>query len=275
MNTDKYIFEKNLSELPKWIQREVTFKYPTRKSSKKYKYPIRKGSTGKRVKRVAEWLNLHDCKTPIRSYFSETTKTAVKKFQRKNSLDDSGVVDEETFNALVKPMRDVLRQRLNSSVSPQTALVEYARAHLESHPMEVGGSNRGPWVRLYMQGYEGSRAYWCAGFVTFLLEQATQSLGIEMPIEGSPRCSTLASQAKRAKVFLSESEVDVNDLSEGAIFLVRKSSRRWSHTGIVTHVNEDSFNTIEGNTEDDGNREGYEVCALKREYSKKDFIIID
>ncbi|MGH8565940.1 MAG: hypothetical protein ACREXW_18380 [Gammaproteobacteria bacterium] len=32
--------------------------------------------------------------------------------------------------------------------------------------------------------------------------------------------------------------------------------------------------TIEGNTNDDGSREGYEVCARTRDYNEMDFIKI-
>jgi hypothetical protein len=32
------------------------------------------------------------------------------------------------------------------------------------------------------------------------------------------------------------------------------------HTGFVESVNGDIIHTIEGNSNDDGNREGYEVC---------------
>jgi len=35
-------------------------------------------------------------------------------------------------------------------------VVAYAEQYLEQHPREVGGQNKGPWVRLYMEGNEGS-----------------------------------------------------------------------------------------------------------------------
>ncbi|EKT4520794.1 CHAP domain-containing protein, partial [Flavobacterium psychrophilum] len=36
------------------------------------------------------------------------------------------------------------------------------------------------------------------------------------------------------------------------------------HTGIVEKVIEKTIYTIEGNTNDDGSREGYKVCRRKR-----------
>jgi peptidoglycan hydrolase-like protein with peptidoglycan-binding domain len=37
----------------------------------------------------------------------------------------------------------------------------------------------------------------------------------------------------------------------------------------------ETFRTIEGNTNDDGVREGYEVCARTRNYKKRDFVALE
>jgi hypothetical protein len=37
---------------------------------------------------------------------------------------------------------------------------------------------------------------------------------------------------------------------------------------------EEVFETIEGNTNDEGSREGYEVCHRVRGYGSKDFILV-
>jgi hypothetical protein len=54
--------------------------------------------------------------------------------------------------------------------------------------------------------------------------------------------------------------------------LVRNTPSDWTHTGIVVSTSAETFKTIEGNTNDDGSREGYEVCARTRGYSNMDFI---
>jgi hypothetical protein len=124
-----------------------------------------------------------------------------------------------------------------------------------------------------MSGQQGVPFAWCAGFVTFLLEQATQALSIGMPIAGSIRCDTLAAQAERAGIRITEDEAPAK-LTPGSIFLVRRIVGDWTHTGIVTEVHDDTFETIEGNTNDSGSREGVEVCARTRSYAGKDFILI-
>jgi hypothetical protein len=109
--------------------------------------------------------------------------------------------------------------------------------------------------------------------VTFLLEQASQSLSIGKPIAGSVSCDVLATQAERAGMRLSDEDAPAK-LTPGSIFLVRRIVGDWTHTGIVTEVHDDTFETIEGNTNDAGHREGIEVCARTRSYAGKDFILI-
>jgi hypothetical protein len=170
-------------------------------------------------------------------------------------------------------MRAVLQQRLLASVSVEAAVLEYAAAHLDAHPLEIGGQNRGPWVRLYMEGHEGTPWPWCAGFVTFVLSQAVQSLETMMPIAGSISCDTLAAQAREAGLFLPEEEAR-GSLRPGSIFLIRRTESDWTHAGLVTDVQDGVFDTIEGNTNDDGSREGFEVCARSRGFANTDFILL-
>jgi hypothetical protein len=46
------------------------------------------------------------------------------------------------------------------------------------------------------------------------------------------------------------------------------------HTGLVVRAGQETFETIEGNTNDAGDREGYEVCQRVRGYAGKDFIVV-
>ncbi|MFA6240190.1 MAG: CHAP domain-containing protein, partial [Candidatus Hydrogenedentales bacterium] len=65
-----------------------------------------------------------------------------------------------------------------------------------------------------------------------------------------------------------------NRIKEGAFFLWQPTPNDWQHAGIVTSVNGDTFETVEGNTNDDGVREGYEVCERTRGFGKYDFVLI-
>jgi hypothetical protein len=127
---------------------------------------------------------------------------------------------------------------------------------------------------MYMNGNEGSSWPWCAGFVTFILRQATESLNVGMPIPGSFSCDTLVAQARAAGLFVSEAEARFTEIPPASLFLVRRTDTDWTHVGLVQDTQELSFQTIEGNTNDEGDREGYEVCSRSRGYTNKDFILV-
>jgi hypothetical protein len=154
-------------------------------------------------------------------------------------------------------------------------VVAYARQHLKQHPQEIGGQNCGPWVRLYMKGNEGPAWPWCAGFVCFCLKQACDSLGVKMPIVPSFSCDSLAASAKERNRFLKEPTLaDRTKITPGSFFLNRRTPTDWIHTGIVVRTEAEVVQTTEGNTNDEGSREGFEVCARTRGYKSMDFILI-
>ena len=231
------------------------------------------GSKGNDVRRVQEWLNLHGYGLGIDGDFGRVTEDAVQRFQKAHRIRQTGKVNPRTFHALIAPMIAVLQKPVRKPKSLGGAILTYARSHLAQHPREVGGPNRGPWVRLYTGGHEGEQWAWCAGFVSFVLKQAADLMGTPMPLAGSIGCDQLASQAKAKNLFLAEQQRRER-LSPGSLFLVRKSPTDWTHTGIVAEVHPEFFRTIEGNTNDDGVREGYEVCTLTRSYTSKDFVLL-
>ena len=49
---------------------------------------------------------------------------------------------------------------------------------------------------------------------------------------------------------------------------------KYRHTGIIVSAGPTSMATIEGNTNDDGSADGYEVCARTRAYGDMDFIVL-
>jgi len=257
------VYSKSTDELDDWIRAEIELDTV-----------VARGDDGGAVRRVQEWLTLHGHGVVVDGDFGPATQRALSQFQTSRGLAGSGEADAATWAQLIRPMTDVLSQRLDSSRPFGDAALEYADAHLRSHPREVGGANSGPWVRLYMRGTQGASALWCAGFVTFLLRQAADSMDTQRPIAGSFSCDTLAAQGRANGLFVAEADVVPAQLSPGSIFLVRHSAADWTHTGLVVRADADTFSTVEGNTNDAGDREGYEVCARTRGYAGKDFIQI-
>jgi len=257
-----HLFEQNTNELSAWIRDEVELDRP-----------LKIGNRGRAVRRLQEWLCLRGFGVVIDEDFGPVTAQAVSRFQSSARLPPRGQVDDATFAQLVQPMTGVLRRPPRRRVTLGDMIVDRGRSHLREHPMEKGGQNRGPWVRLYMKGNDGSQWAWCAGFIIFLLEQARQRLELPMPIPGSFSCDSLAAQAKDRGLFIAERDVRRGTIPPGSVFLVRRTSTDWTHTGIVTSSGPDAFETIEGNTNDDGSREGFEVCSRTRGYGDKDFIV--
>jgi hypothetical protein len=241
---------------------------------------VKKGDDGTNVKQVQEWLSLRGFGTGIDSDFGPATEHCVKDFQQANHLSVTGIVDQVTYSSLVSPLKAALQA---IPVTPNDKLpdlvLKYAQQHLAQHPLEIGGQNRGPWVRVYLDGNEGTPWAWCAGFVTFILKQACLTLNRSMPLAGSFRCNELAQQAKAKHLFVRSNDiangtVSWQSLNSCCIFLVQKNSSEWQHTGFVFEPSGNTFLTIEGNTNDDGNREGYEVCKRTRSLKGQDFIRI-
>lgn len=125
-----------------------------------------------------------------------------------------------------------------------------------------------------MNGHEGADCPWCAGFVSFVIGQACDAMGRSRPFPSTFSCDDLARYASGEGLFVHEAEVAAGKrIPPGSIFLVRATPSDWPHTGTVVEAASESFETIEGNTNDDGCREGYEVCQRTRGYGSKDFVV--
>lgn len=240
-----------------------------------FKGIVKRGDHGPRVKLIQELLCLNDVKTAIDSVFGPATEQAVREYQNRHGLLVDGVVGEDTFRCLTHQIMSALKPLKPNGRLLHEMVIAYARQHLLCHPREVGGQNRGPWVRLYMNGLEGSDWPWCAGFVSFVLKQACDSLTRAMPIDPTFSCYIMATEAIDRKIFLPEAKVKSIDHKRlnGCIFLVKKGGS-WSHTGIVIEADDEVFSTIEGNSNDEGSYEGYEVCRRIHSYENKDFILL-
>lgn len=244
----------------------------------------RLGDKGPEVKRVQEWLNFHQHACAVDSDFGPATLRAVREYQADLGLSADGVVNQALFAQLSSP----LRQALQAPPPPANAasLGAWVRCvaeqHLAQRPLELGGPNRGPWVRVYMDGVEGDAAYWCAGFVTFVMKQASYLSGLPMPVAGTVGCDELSAQARHAGCFISGAELmrsgppAMGD-PRAWIFLSVSASNAsdWVHTGFACDFDLGSFKSIEGNADSAGSRNGYEVCSRSRGLHLRDFIRLE
>lgn len=132
-------------------------------------------------------------------------------------------------------------------------VIEFARSQLGVSE-QPHGSNKGPEVDKYLAcvGIHFPAA-WCAAFVVYSHLQVGVT---DIPQTGG--VLDLWNKSPNNRVSQPQpGDVVIFDYGGGK-----------GHTGIVESVDGDKLTTIEGNTNDDGSREGYEVARRQRSASK-------
>lgn len=123
------------------------------------------------------------------------------------------------------------------------------------------GSNWGDTVKAYLLSVGlNFPASWCMAFVYWCFNEAARELGVKNPLIKTG--GVLHSWNKSAKAFKV-----VGEPQPGDIFIMNYGGGL-GHTGIVEKVDTSVVHTIDGNTNDTGSREGYEVCRKIRYRSK-------
>lgn len=237
--------------------------------------PVKRGDRNDAVKRVQEWVGLHGRVLAIDGDFGPATEAGVRMFQQASGLPGTGIVDAATWDALVAPLKRAVADIPTAGLTVGALTAAWARQQLASDAREIGGDNRGPWVRLYMSGRDGADQLWCAGFASFCLGRAATALGAALPFETSVSCDVIAAAAKKRNLLLGDPVgAERLKITPGSFFLLRKAAGDWTHTGVVVSADADVVHTIEGNTNDDGSRNGYEVCQRTRGFKSLDFALV-
>lgn len=120
------------------------------------------------------------------------------------------------------------------------------------------GSNWGENVEKYLQTVGiNFPASWCMALMYWCFDQAAHKLSLTNPLFKTG--GVLAQWNNRVSCHIAPTAV----IQAGDIFIM-DFGRGLGHTGIVESVSEGVIHTIEGNTNDTGSREGYEVCRKQR-----------
>jgi hypothetical protein len=100
---------------------------------------------------------------------------------------------------------------------------------------------------------------WCAALVTWCFVRAGCDPYAETVQHGVPEPASVASWAKWARA----TNCWVHTPRRGRLFVILGKGK--SHIGFVVRDNGNgTFDTIEGNSNDEGSREGFEVCRRTR-----------
>lgn len=123
------------------------------------------------------------------------------------------------------------------------------------------GSNWGADVKKYLASVGSDNpAPWCMAFVYWCVDEACKELGLKNPLFKTP---SVMWQHKQSKDKIGKRA----NPQPGDIFIMQFSLGK-GHTGFVDTIENDTIHTIEGNSNEDGSREGYEVCAHARHTNK-------
>ena len=116
-------------------------------------------------------------------------------------------------------------------------------------------SNAGPAVEKYLKSVGLGRGYaWCMAFVYWSIKEASLQLKVSNPLTKTG--GVLA-------MYNAEPDLRVSVPKSGDIFIMDFGSGK-GHAGFVIEVLPNGkLITIEGNTNDEGSREGYEVAIRK------------
>ncbi|MGE3915321.1 MAG: MJ1477/TM1410 family putative glycoside hydrolase [Hyphomicrobiaceae bacterium] len=206
--------------------------------------------------------------------FGAKTEQAVRLFQSRTAdasstpLEIDGVVGPVTWRALFPgaPQEETHSSPLATAF--MQALIDLADDEIGVREQPLG-SNRGPRVDQYIRSCgldpaEGSFP-WCVCFVYFCVQETTRKLQVENLMPRNPsvvRCWTAATTGpnrNRLQFVTAEQARTRPDLVRPGMMFFIDHGGGTGHAGLVASVADGRINTIEGNTNDNGSREGIGV----------------
>lgn len=220
------------------------------------------------VKAVQTRLNLKGCgpleKTGI---FDEKTFSAVKLFQARfsdingNPLIIDGLIGPITWETLFG--NNSVQKKVEISSNFIKRVLEIAAAEVGTSE-DPSGSNSGEKVNEYLSsvGLNSGNA-WCAAFVYWCFQKASDELNIENPLYKTGLCSAHWDNSTAKKISADSAIQDPSLILPGHIFItITDKEEGTGHTGIVESVNGGFINTLEGNTSNGVNRRQQKISYV-------------
>ncbi len=126
------------------------------------------------------------------------------------------------------------------------------------------GSNSGPMVDQYLASVGLKPGYaWCQAFVHWCYQEAAKVAKVPSLVPRTGGVAACWKTTKGRKISLAQAKDDPSLIKPGYQFVLLFHGGV-GHTGIVERVEGNVIHTIEGNSNDDGSREGYEVVRHTR-----------
>lgn len=196
--------------------------------------------------------------------FGTRTYQAVRAFQSQNvdqhgqPLVVDGMVGPLTWLSLQHPKPNIetpsavdylqMPDMSKGSSATGCAALEAAIGELKAGACEMGGNNRGPWVKKYLtpaRPEEGNS--WCASFVSWCYLQASGGNKATMPFPYNPSARGLLQTLKR-RGWAQAPQSGYASLTGDLVVWWRLQLAGWQgHVGLVHQVQDGMLYTIEGN----------------------------
>ena len=223
---------------------------------------LRKGDSGSDVRLLQQLLARRGYAVDASGSFDTRTWQALRAFQSQN-LDQHGqplVVDGAagplTWWSLRNPKPflrppsavDYTQMPARGGSRRGRAALAVAIAELRANAREIGGDNRGPFVRKYLApaGLDEGNP-WCASFVSWCFLQASGGVAAAMPFDYAPGARNLLAEFK-AQGWASAPASGEAPQPGDIVVWWRVSLAGWlGHVGLVHSVQDGMLYTIEGN----------------------------
>lgn len=250
-----------------------------------------RGDSNPEVKKIKEWLMLWQLNQNYVSkilhlhsdgIFDVDTETVLHNIQGFLDLDKNGIVDTKTWDAMVSPMVKAFDIQSYNHTTLREKMCYFASKHLQFRASELYEDNIGPWVRAYMDNHEGTYYYWCAGFVSTILDQTFSTIEEKFTTHyaNSWLVEDHRTHARKNGLLVTNAELQSAEYTPQAGDMMIVISDKDSHAHHIEIVYETldttsgKMRTIGGNTNFTGSRNGVGVFMVDRNFLDKDIEII-
>jgi hypothetical protein len=193
--------------------------------------------------------------------FGDGTESAVKLFQTRRSLQADGVVGPQTWDALFLET-PVVRDQAPTPLLASVLQIAVSQNGVRETP---GQPNTGPEVNAYLASVGLNPGFpWCQAFVYWSFDKAATGAGVANPcVRTAGVLDHWAKSPTTARVYAQAAFDNPELVRPGAIFIIDHGSGK-GHAGLVRSIVSGQINTIEGNTNQAGSREGDSVWEKTR-----------
>ena len=223
---------------------------------------LKKGTTGAAVIELQNLLRSAGLAVTVDGAFGPKTQAAVKAFQAQH-LDMHG--RPLTVDGVVGPVTWWSLRHAGAPVQPQ-AVIDYttmppeslggspcgraalaaAIGELKASAREVGGNNRGPWVKKYLHGIVDEGNSWCAAFVSWCYSQ----IPLGMPFEYCVGARGVLREFKEEGWARAPGTGYLPEPGDVVVWWRVKADGWQGHAGLVHHCADGILYTLEGNKTD-------------------------